>query len=495
MENHPIILPSDLLKLSNQGDTPFGLLLNDDSILEIDCIVRRVPGKRLVCLAKWKAQVVYAKLFMGEGAKRYAERDQRGVEYLQNAHIASPKILHTYALNNVIVLIFEAITNSQNAELLWQSSTQNERKQIANLLARTVAQHHRANLMQTDLYLKNFLLQVGQVYTIDGDGVRKFQTISRAQATENFAVLVSKFDVVDAISWLASLLESYHAVNPDMQLNAQEVLRISSLHRTQVAHAYAVKKVFRQCTDVYVKETSQYFSAVASQYAHLDLPTEASVYDDWIQSAQVLKSGHTCTVGLMTMGQASVVIKRYNIKNMYHAFGRMFRKSRAAISWSNAHRLNLLGLATPKPIALLEERSLAWFRGKAYFVSEYLDAPDVKTFFTSTTDKLVRAEAVKQIVLLFYRLHLLKISHGDMKASNIKVLENKPVMIDLDSMRQHRFDLCANAAHVRDLKRFMRNWKDDVSLYNAFVKTFKVVYPDILLLEKAGISTNLELSS
>jgi tRNA A-37 threonylcarbamoyl transferase component Bud32 len=173
-----------------------------------------------------------------------------------------------------------------------------------------------------------------------------------------------------------------------------------------------------------------------------------------------------------------------------HAIGRLFRKSRAAISWSNAHRLTLLGIATPKPIALLEQRRLTWLRGKAYFLSEFVDAPDVKNYFTLTTNKERRAESVKQIVLLFYRLYLLNISHGDMKASNIKVLDNKPMLIDLDSMRQHQWSFFAQNAHVRDLRRFMQNWKDDASLYNAFIKTFNVIYEDHAPLISAGITTD-----
>jgi hypothetical protein len=67
------------------------------------------------------------------------------------------------------------------------------------------------------------------------------------------------------------------------------------------------------------------------------------------------------------------------------------------------------------------------------------------------------------------------------------------MLIDLDSMYQHRFSLFAKQAHIKDLKRFLQNWKDDASLYNAFVKTFKVVYPEQSLLQKAGVLDNKEI--
>ena len=74
-----------------------------------------------------------------------------------------------------------------------------------------------------------------------------------------------------------------------------------------------------------------------------------------------------------------------------------------------------------------------------------------------------------------------------MKASNIKVVDNQPVLIDLDSMIQHRFDKLALNSHARDLRRFMQNWQDSPALYNAFVKAFKVIYADDAPLKLAQI--------
>ena len=70
----------------------------------------------------------------------------------------------------------------------------------------------------------------------------------------------------------------------------------------------------------------------------------------------------------------------------------------------------------------------------------------------------------------------------------------KQVLIDLDSMQQHRFDAFALTAHVRDLRRFMQNWQDDNALYNAFVETFRVIYEDFEPLEKSGIFQNKEIA-
>jgi hypothetical protein len=67
------------------------------------------------------------------------------------------------------------------------------------------------------------------------------------------------------------------------------------------------------------------------------------------------------------------------------------------------------------------------------------------------------------------------------------------VLIDLDSMQQHSTYARSSVAHLRDLNRFMQNWQNEPALYNAFVKTFKVVYPDISILVKAGIGQNKDM--
>jgi tRNA A-37 threonylcarbamoyl transferase component Bud32 len=91
---------------------------------------------------------------------------------------------------------------------------------------------------------------------------------------------------------------------------------------------------------------------------------------------------------------------------------------------------------------------------------------------------------------MFYRMYWLKLSHGDMKATNIKVLDGKPYLIDLDSMQQHAWDFLAKKRHAKDLKRFMRNWQDQPTLYNTFVKAFFAVYADSQVLRLAGLSVD-----
>lgn len=480
---------SALALLAQHGLNADAIALDNGTTLTLLKDVRLVPARRLVCQAAWQNKTVFAKLFFGQRAQDYAQRDQQGIAVLQAAQILTPNILafaHTQAAD-VFVLVFEAIEPSQNAEAFYAQVSPKARVQLIHQLVTIVAKQHQAGLLQTDMYLKNFLVQSSVIYSIDGDGIRQTANLSQCKALHNLAVLLSKVDVIELHQNLSAWLALYAKERgwqapPSVKLMQHRIQNA----RRKAATRYADHKVFRQCTDVQVMQDAKQFLAIAQPFSGLTHAMTSESLDVAIDHANLLKDGNTCTVSLATFAGLAVVIKRYNMKNLGHWLNRTWRPSRAAISWANAHRLQLLELPTPKPVALLETRYLG-LRGKAYFISEYLDAPDLAESFKALTDRAGRAALVKAVVQLCYRLHLLQISHGDLKATNIKVLAGEPVLIDLDSMQQHRHAFFANRAHARDLQRLMQNWKDDTSLYNAFLKSFKVVYADHTPLKQANI--------
>ena len=477
-----------LTRLKSFGIASSQVKLGDDSILNIHGVIRSLPYKRLVCVGMWGGQHVYAKFFFGKDAKKYSERDLAGIRLLAAAEITSPVLLHQGELLGGLgsVLIYRAIEPAHNVEKLWAELDKARQFEIAKKLVVAVAEHHNANLIQTDLYLKNFLFSDGVIYTLDGDGIRKYLPLTPKIAVFNLCTLLSKLDVLDLEVWLSALVTLYEQNrNQPVYLTIHAIKNTVCRQRKRVAKRYADQKVFRTCTDVTVVSDKN-FSAVSSKFNHLNLTQDADQYDALLASHTILKAGNTCTVGLIKFNQVNVVVKRYNIKNFWHLLGRMWRPSRAAVSWANAHRLMILGIPTASPIALLELRTLG-LRSKAYFLSEYVDAPDIATFFTEHHDDLLRSEVIKNVVEMFYRLFLLQVSHEDMKAANIKILNRQPLLIDLDSMRQHDFAFSALKAHVKDLRRFMRNWKDDTSLYNAFIEAFNTTYIDRSALIEANI--------
>ncbi|MFA6178542.1 MAG: lipopolysaccharide kinase InaA family protein, partial [Candidatus Methylopumilus sp.] len=302
--------------------------------------------------------------------------------------------------------------------------------------------------------------------------------------------LISKFDVVDVVAWLPQLLAEYAAVRGWQNTPGLDKMhRLVASHRLVMAKKYADEKVFRRCSDVHIEKVHGDFVAIARPFLSTGLVQALQKPDALLNAdtAQRIKSGNTCTVSLAQVDARKVVVKRYNIKSIGHGLSRAFRQTRAAASWANAHRLMILGIATAAPVALYEKR-IGIIRRQSYFLAEYVDAPDVAQFFADTDITLAQKEiAAASIARLFYQLKLLMISHGDFKASNIKMVENRPVLIDLDSLRQHRCLWFFEQGHVRDLKRFLRNWPQCSATQQLLLAAFSQVYEDTSLLEQAGM--------
>lgn len=457
-----------------------------------DALVRYLPDRRAVLRGIWNDRRVYAKLFFGKQARRHARRDRQGAESLAHAHLATPALLHAGVLagNAGWVLIFAEVAG-QSVDALWDGLTDAQRFELACMLVREVARHHKAGLMQTDLYLKNFLLQEETLYTLDGDGVRRLpMPWASHRAWRNLALLLSKFDVVALAQWLPGLLQAYVSERGCRTMALAKLAALVASERHRVVDGYADKKVFRNCSDVAVTSHWRYLVAQVRDFATAPDQLRPEVLDHAVEAmpGAGLKRGNTCTVSLATIAGRKVVVKRYNIKHWLHGLGRIFRRTRASISWANAHRLRLHEVATAQPLALIERR-FGPCRLQAYFVAEYLEAPDMANWMADrAVDMQDKQAAAMHLARLIYKLRLLQIAHGDMKATNIHVRGVAPVLIDLDSMRHVRCRWRFERQHVRDLKRLLRNWADRPHVQRMVIRALQETYGDDPLLQRAGVA-------
>ena len=462
--------------------------LADQTALTQLTAVRVLPQRRWVFRAQWSGKAVFAKVFVGAQAAKYAARDAQGVGWLTQAGLATPALLWQgeSADQRARVLIYAAIAPADNADVLYQSLPSAQGLALLKQLVQTLAAQHAAGLIQTDLHLKNFLLADGQVWSLDGDGIQQ-ATLSKRRAYRQLAELLSKIQVLDQHAWVAPLLAAYDAARGwQATLVPATLLAWAKQMKAQEVERYVTRKIFRTCSDVTWQQTSQSAQAVSTTGGlHV---TDLPALEVAMHVGQVLKPGNTCTVVHTHLQDQSVVIKRYNIKDWLHGLGRAWRPSRAAASWRNAHRLQYYGMLTPQPL-LMYERRYCGMRGRAYFVSAYSPWPDAQAFFQQCHDQALRQHVVQQLVTLCYQWFLLKVSHGDMKASNLQVTDRGDiVVIDLDSMQQHRRTQMALRAHAKDIRRLLQNWQADTSLYNALVKSFSLIYQDHTPLKLAGIS-------
>ena len=105
---------------------------------------------------------------------------------------------------------------------------------------------------------------------------------------------------------------------------------------------------------------------------------------------------------------------------------------------------------------------------------EALDGPNIYWYLKSESmadsDRIHQA---RMIVGLFRKLQASRISHGDMKASNIIMHKGQFAIIDLDSMREYKSESRFSRVFQKDLERFFRNWERAPELYHLFVRVFQ----------------------
>ena len=457
---------------------PFRALLESDNRpIELTCsrILRILPGKRLVCSGEYNGQDVVVKFFLdSRRAKRHCAREEKGIRALNEAGIKTQALLFKALLKPGCepVLVFRMIDRATNVADVWkQVTSDNTHAQLLRQIISIIADQHEAGLAHDDLHMGNFILAGNDIYTIDGDAVNVHnigKPLSETKSLENlglfFAKIYPRFDRLVPDAFNMYLEKRAWPKNTVLYNRLTKEIR----HQYKKNKKKYLKRIYRECSAFSCQKSWNRFLVYNRNYDTEKMVRFLADPDVLIDRNRLLKNGNTATVALVEVDSQRLVVKRYNIKNAWHALRRCLRPSRAWNSWRNAHRLAILGIPTPKPIALLEERR-GPFRSKAYFITEYVDGINVYQFFHSDKSKEGdRGDLVEQFGKLFQQLAAASISHGDLKATNFIVTDNRLVITDLDAMREHKFRCRFRKAFGRDLKRFMQNWADLPELSNIF---------------------------
>ena len=450
---------------------PLSLELENGQALVIEQWLRVLPEQRYVGKAQWQGRTVLVKILVGSKAARQYQRECNGAQLLRKQQISSAALLDAQQqADGNAYLIFEFIESAQSLADAWQtcSTEQPLSEHQTEVLARAlnaVAQMHLRGLWQSDLHLDNLLQQGEQLYVVDGGGVQSEQAgqpLSQEKVIANLAVffaqLPSAFD-----AYLEELLIHY------LMANGEHALRLENLHKQILSiRQWRVKdylnKAGRDCSLFSVKSNLFGLRAVW-RAAQDELESVVTDPDAAIATGHIYKTGGAATVARIEHGQRTLVVKRYNIKNIMHWFKRFWRPSRAWHSWREGHRLSVLGISTPLPLAVLENRWLG-LRGSAWLISEYCGEQDIIDRLSVYQDSGAVPEA--EIVALVELLNALireKISHGDLKGHNILWHQERCFLIDLDAMQQHQNMRSFTRAYLKDRNRLLRNWLPDSPLH------------------------------
>ncbi|HBN26237.1 MAG TPA: hypothetical protein DD405_02060 [Desulfobacteraceae bacterium] len=462
--------------------TPFRVSLNaSGQIVELVChkALRILPGKRLVCCGKWIDKKIVAKFFLDSNkAAKHCEREENGLSALRKAGIKTPDLLFKGTLHQgaLPVLIFKKLDPADNLEILWKKAeSHSQRIDLLKKIVRIIAVQHEAGIKQDDIHLANFMLFKDQIYTLDGSAV-DFRNLGRplpaAASLNNLALFLAQFypEFDELIKKIFALYVSKRSIF-FKQHDCERLIKKVSLYREYKKKSY-LKKIFRECSAFACKKNHNSLTICDRQYQSELMDTFLADPDIFFKTCTFLKQGNTSTVALVKINGRQLVVKRYNVKSFLHSFRYLFRKSRASVSWKNAQRLfYILNIPTPKPVAFLEKR-LGLFKKKSYFITEYIDGISAYNLFHSNEVEDIAGR--KHLVCMFGRLLQslsdALLSHGDFKASNFIISNDKVFLLDLDAMQEHSFRWMFRKKFRRDCLRLTQNLKELPQLAEMFKK-------------------------
>lgn len=453
--------PFQLLISYVSGKTKTGNLTCTD-------LLRAIPGRREVYDAFWNERAVIVKVFSHKiSAKRHLKREWRGLRLLQQRGLSSPEpLFFGQTEDGRWVMIVEKIVNSLTAlEVFKKTTEETKRLDLMVLICKELAREHSKGVLQKDCHLENFLLEGDKVFAID-PGQMKFSSrqVTRSRGISQLASLASCLPDSDTGS-VSRLCEEYFNARGWSFRKSDETLFQKQLimHRKR-----AIRKGLRKC----LRTSRRHLRIKAGKYIAVfntdfcrgaELLDFIKQIDSLSDKGQILKNGNTCYVSRFRWNGKDAVVKRYNHKGFIHSLRHTVKKSSAYRGWLHTHRLGMLNIATPKGLAYIEKRRglLVW---KSYLVTEYIRGCKLYDFLRDdNVTQEERSKVTQQIKKLLDKLGKYRISHGDLKHTNILITDNGPILTDLDGMKVHKRDWTYQRHWAKDRARLLKDWpREDV---------------------------------
>jgi tRNA A-37 threonylcarbamoyl transferase component Bud32 len=355
------------------------------------------------------------------------------------------------------------------------------KRNLIECFGETVGRMHTKGIFHGDLRLGNVLVQqkeeAWRFFFIDNERTKKFQRLPARLRLKNL-VQINMFQENISDTDRMRFFRKYCAWNTQTK-EAAKVLAKHVLKKTE--QRLRNKKKPTKSMKKYLRTNEKYLRinmggwlgvfdrSFCQEPEALNFVRNVAAL---MQQGDFLKKGDTSSVSRSMWNNKNIVTKQYNYRGFCHSLRHTIKGSRALRGWINGHRLLNLGIPTPKPLAYLEQRKglLVWM---SYLVTEFVDGQMLYDFERDTNvSKQQLSRIIGQIEELLERLAKHRISHGDLKHTNILITQNGPIFTDLDAMRVHRLKGIYSLKRAKDMARFLK--KLDPSLLN---KDYFAGYP------------------
>ena len=452
-------------KRKRMAEFPFQLVINctyprkrTERLLCV-ALLRAIPGRRKVYDALWDNKSVIAKVFSHKiSARRHLKREWHGLKRLASHGLSAPEpLFYGHTEDGQWVVVVQKITESSTIlDIFLKTPDPTKKLSLLVLICKDMAKQHTKGVLQKDLHLGNFLLGDDKLFALDV-GQMQFlrREADRKRSISQLAMLAFYLPDSNTQS-IRTLCEEYFKARGWRFGKADQ---ISFQKQLAVHNKRLLRRGLKKCMRTNKRhlriKTGRYISVFDKAFCQQTAPLGfIEKIDKLMDEGQILKKGNTCYVSRLTWNGKDVVVKRYNHKGFIHSLRHTIKRSRAHRGWLHGHRLGMLGIATPKPLAYIEQlkKKLLW---KSYLVTEYVEGQKLHDFLrNSNITSEQRLMVTQQIKKLLDKMGKHRITHGDLKYTNILITDNGPVLTDLDGMKVHKWGWTYKISRAKDLQRF-----------------------------------------
>lgn len=266
----------------------------DGSTLTCSEVLRLLPDKRLVVRATHHQQTVLAKLFFDDGNWK---KEISGYAQLRKTDIKTPELLAQYAMDDGGICLYAFIANAQPLDALWQQADETSKQQYLQQLLPCLQTLWQHRLLQRDLHLGNFLLQISPddqtetLWVLDPASCEPFTQPNAQQ--ENIALLIAQLSLPDW-SWVLKQLSTDTSLTDLVKQQWQQRLQ------------QYLKKIFRDCTEIADISPNKQLRILCHRAALTDaLASALCKPEQLLQQAVTLKNGNSAKVFLIEVDKKS----------------------------------------------------------------------------------------------------------------------------------------------------------------------------------------------
>ena len=444
---------------------PFQLLIKRNlpkeqtESLTCTALLRTVAGSRDVYDARWNSRAVIVKIFSHKiRAGRHLKKEWRGLNILRSRGLSCPEPLFVgQTETGQRSMVVEKIGDSSTIlDAFNKTSEPAEKLDLLVPVCRELAKQHSKGVLQRDLHLGNFLLTAGKVFALDAGQMRFLRREAGRKNSISQVAMLARYLPDGETESAINLFEEYFKARQwrpgklDNQFFQKQLIvqRRRSIRRGLKKCLRTAKRQLRIKTDGWVGVFDRGFCRNAKPVDFIEK------VDALMDAGEILKDGRSSYVSRISWNGKDVVVKRYNHKGLTHSLRHTIKRSRARRGWLYGHQLLMLNIATPKPLAYIEQRKgpLVW---RSYLVTEYTAGQKLYDFLRDDNiSEKQRLEAIKQVTESLERLGRHRISHGDLKHTNILITDKGPVLTDLDGMKVHKWNRTYKLRQTKDIRHF-----------------------------------------